>query len=201
MNKKRSVLYQNFLSGINAVLPITILVFFLGWALKFVFALIEPVIIFLEPDSSEQTLLVKVFALALVLLAVTIIGAVIRDRRYRRKFARLEARLFKILPGYTMVKETMLQILGTKRAPFSQVAVVKVFGNETRQVAFITEEHDNGTFSVFVPTGPNPTSGNIYHLSKKQVKIIDVPYDQAMKAIIACGIDSKNIFDKKSSKK
>jgi uncharacterized membrane protein len=197
MKKKHSIIYDNFLAGINAVLPITILVFFLGWALKLVFALIEPVIIFLEPNSNEQTLLVKVFALFLVMLIVTVIGAVIQDKRYRRRFARLESRLFKILPGYTMVKETMLQVLGTKRAPFSQVAIVNVFENNTRQIAFITQEHQNGSYTVFVPTGPNPTSGNIYHLDKKQVSIVDIPYEQAMKAIIACGIDSKNVFEEK----
>jgi uncharacterized membrane protein len=43
---------------------------------------------------------------------------------------------------------------------------------------------------VFVPTGPNPTSGNIYHLPGDRVRSVDVPVDQAMRAIISCGAGS-----------
>jgi len=194
--KKRSVVYNNFLAGINAVLPIIILAFFLGWALKLVFSLIQPVILFLEPDPLKQTIIVKIVALFIVSLIVIVIGAIIQNPKGRRKFARIETRIFKILPGYTMVKETLLQFLGTKRTPFSQVAIVNVFENNTRQVGFITEEHKNGSFTVFVPTGPNPTSGNIYYLKKHQVRITDVAYEQAMKTIIACGIDSGFMAEK-----
>jgi len=193
--KKRSVIYENFLAGINAILPLLILLVFISWTLKLVFSLINPVIVFLAPNEDDQTLAVKLVALFIVILFVIIIGGIIRQPKWRRKFAHLETRIFKIIPGYTMVKETLLQILGTKRAPFSQVALVNIFDNNTRQTAFVTEEHENGSYTVFVPTGPNPTSGNIFHLKQSQVKIIDVPYEQAMKTIIACGIDSGVILE------
>ncbi len=56
---------------------------------------------------------------------------------------------------------------------------------------FITDEHPDGSCSVFVPTGPNPTSGNIFHLPPSSVYRIEVPVDEAMKSIIACGAGSK----------
>lgn len=196
MKKKRSAIYENFLAGINAVLPLLILMLFLGWAVKLIFALIEPVIVFIEPNASEQTLSVKLLALLIVMVVVTMIGGFIRKPKYRRGFKRLENRIFRVLPGYTMVKETMLQILGTKRAPFSQVALVNIYGNNTRQTAFITEEHKDGSYTVFVPTGPNPTSGNIFHLKPEQVELLDVPYEIAMKTIVACGIDSSALRKK-----
>lgn len=181
-------------------MPLLILLLFLSWAFKLLFSLIQPIVVFLAPRAPDQTLSIKLLALFLVVLGVTIIGAFIKKPRWRDQFTLLENRIFKVLPGYTMVKETLLQILGTKRAPFSQVALVNVYGNQTRQTAFITEEHENGSYTVFVPTGPNPTSGNIFHLEKEQVELLDVPYETAMKTIVACGIDSGAILKKSQDK-
>ena len=63
-----------------------------------------------------------------------------------------------------MVKETVNQLFNRKSSPFSSVALIQIFQNETLVTGFVTDEHQNGTSSVFVPTGPNPTSGFIYHL-------------------------------------
>lgn len=194
MKRKRSLIYDNFLTGINAVLPLLVLLLFLSWLVKIVFSFIQPIVVFLAPQEADQTLSVKLLALFLVLLGITMIGGIIKKPRWRASFKLLENKIFKVLPGYTMVKETMLQILGTKRAPFSQVAIVNIYGNQTRQTAFITEEHQDGSYTVFVPTGPNPTSGNIFHLEAGQVELIGVPYEVAMKTIVACGIDSGAIL-------
>lgn len=194
MQKHKHIFLDYLLSGINAILPLIIFLFLLTWAFKIIFQLIEPVIIILAPRSENQTIFIKLLALVLVLMVVTIVGVFIRSREGKKRFLKLENRIFKILPGYTMIKETLLQFLGTKRIPFSTVAIVRPFNNETRQIGFITSDFSNGFYTVFVPTGPNPTSGNIYHLKKDQIEIVDVPYEQAMKTIIACGIDSDSVF-------
>ena len=36
-----------------------------------------------------------------------------------------------------------------KKTPFSQVALVQLFGNETMVSAFVTDSHADGTFTVF----------------------------------------------------
>ncbi len=195
MKKQRHILSDNLRVGINAVLPLTIFLFLFSWVFKIVFKLIEPVIIILAPRAEDQTIFIKMLALGLVLIGVTIIGGFIRTKGGHKKFIKLENRIFKILPGYTMVKETLLQFLGTKRMPFSTVAIVRPFNNETRQIGFVTNDCNNGFYTVFVPTGPNPTSGNIFYLKKDQIRIVDVPYEQAMKTIIACGIDSAPVFE------
>jgi len=197
MNKiKKHIILDDFRAGINAVLPLIIFIFLLTWVFKIIFNLIEPVIIILAPRAEDQTIFIKLLALAIVLLIIIVIGAFLRSEEGKKRFAKMENRIFKILPGYTMVKETLLQFLGTKRRPFSRVAIVRPFNNETRQIGFITDEFSDGFYTVFVPTGPNPTSGNIFYLREAQVEIVDVPYEQAMKTIIACGIDSSPIFKK-----
>jgi uncharacterized membrane protein len=60
---------------------------------------------------------------------------------------------------------------------------------------FITDEHANDFYTVFVPTGPNPTNGFIFHVKAHQITEIDVSVEEAMKAIISVGAGSKNIVE------
>ena len=99
-------------------------------------------------------------------------------------------------PGYSLVKETVFQFLGNKKSPFSSVALAQIFGNETMVSCFVTDTHEDGSRTVFVPTGPNPTSGNIYHLEAKYVHPVDVSVEDAMRSIISCGAGSSTLLKK-----
>ena len=88
-----------------------------------------------------------------------------------------------------------MQFIGKKKSPFSSVALVQVFGNETLMTAFITDTHDSGRYTVFVPTGPNPTTGFVFHLPKKSVHPIRVTVEEAFRSVIGCGAGSTNIID------
>ena len=96
-----------------------------------------------------------------------------------------------------MVKETISQLFNTnEKSPFASVALCRIFGNETMVTAFITDKHDNGSYTVFVPTGPNPTSGNIYHLKPEYVHEIEASTEETMRSIISCGAGSKALLNK-----
>jgi uncharacterized membrane protein len=74
------------------------------------------------------------------------------------------------------------------------VALVQVFGNETPMTAFITDTHDDGRVTVFIPTGPNPTSGLIFHLKKEFVHPVNVTVEETMRSVIGCGAGSTNLL-------
>ena len=97
-------------------------------------------------------------------------------------------------------KETVGQFIGNKESPFSSVALAQIFGNETLVSAFITDKHADGSYTVFVPTGPNPTSGNIFHLEAKYVYKIDVSVEDAMRSIISCGAGSAKLLEAMNKK-
>lgn len=197
--KDKYFILENLKAGINATLPIIIFIALLSWAFRIIFRLIQPFIIIIAPSPEDQTLFVKLVALLLALVVLFLIGALISSRDGRRMFNKIENRIFKILPGYTVVKETMLQFIGTKQTPFSRVAIVRTFDTATRQIAFITDENEDGTYTVFIPTGPNPTSGNIFILPPEQVEIIDANVERAMKTIITGGIGTRPVLKKKKN--
>jgi len=84
--------------------------------------------------------------------------------------------------------------MGSNKKLFKQVALVKLFGNDTMLTAFITDNHEDGSFTVFVPSGPAPTAGFIYHLKKEYVHPIDYPVEKAMKTIFSLGAGSKEMI-------
>ena len=110
---------------------------------------------------------------------------------------RAEDKYLLKVPGYKLAKETVQQFFGKNRSFFKEVVLVDIFKTGTLMTGFITEDQGD-IISVFVPTGPNPTSGNIYHLQKDQVIRTTAPVDVGMKTIISCGAGSAEVFAKQA---
>jgi len=201
MKKFKSFLATTFLGGVIVVLPVAILVAVFGWVFNFITSLIQPLTDVIVARSATREIIAVVLVILIILGVCFMIGIVVRTRFGKLIFVIIEKRLFKIIPGYSLIKETILQLLGGNKAVFSSVALAQIFGNNTLVTAFVTDEHANGNYSVFVPTGPNPTSGNIYHLEKKFVHPLDISVEDAMRSIISCGYGSKKLIEEFESKK
>jgi uncharacterized membrane protein len=59
--------------------------------------------------------------------------------------------------------------------------------------AFIIEEHDDGRFTVFVPSIPTPLAGAVYILARERVHLLDVSFTQAIRSGSRWGSGSKDL--------
>ena len=143
----------------------------------------------LLPDQYDE-LIATIIVISVILGVCFLVGLFIRTKLGQLIFNILENGVLSKAPGYKMVKETVNQFFGRKQSPFSSVALVQIFQNETKVTAFITDRHDNGIVTVFVPTGPNPTSGFIYHIPEEFVHPVNVRVEDAMRSVISCGTGS-----------
>ena len=195
MKKLKSFLKTSLLGGVVVILPVAILISVSLWIFRLVTGLIEPLTRLLIKDSQLNEYVAEIFVIILIVASCFFVGALVRTRLGDFFYRLIETRILKLAPGYSMIKETVLQIFGNREeSPFSSVALAQIFGNETTVTAFITDKHDDGSFTLFVPTGPNPTSGMIYHLQGKYVHPIDVPVQDAMRSIISCGAGSAKLM-------
>jgi uncharacterized membrane protein len=135
-----------------------------------------------------------VLVIFIIILTCFIIGLVVKTRMGKFTYRVIEKRILKIAPGYSLFKETIKQFIGQEKTPFSSVALVRVFENSTMMTGFVTDEHPDGRYTVFVPSGLNPTSGIIYHLEKENVYLVDASVEDTMRSIISCGAGSKNLI-------
>ena len=190
MNRLKEFVKSTVVGGLLVILPLAISFFTLTWVFGLVQEAISPLKTIVMQKSPLQGVVADILAVALLIVVCFSVGVLVRTRLGKWLYSVLESNVFLKVPGYSLIKETVYQFLGKKKSPFSSVALVQIFDNETLLSAFITDEHADGTCTVFVPTGPNPTSGNIYHLPKDRVHPVDVSIEDAMRSIISCGAGS-----------
>jgi uncharacterized membrane protein len=194
MQSAKSFIKTTLLGGIVVILPITIIVAVFNWLYGKITTLIQPLTDMLVARVSLRETIADLLVIATILLVCFVVGLIVKTQVGRYIHEKLETRVLTVAPGYNLVRETVAQFLGRRKSPFSSVAVVNLFGSKTMATAFVTDEHSDGSFTVFVPTGPNPTSGQIYHLQAEHVHQLDLPVDDTMRSIISCGAGSGNLI-------
>ena len=78
--------------------------------------------------------------------------------------------------------------------PFKQVVLVDPFDSGVLMTGFVAEEIENGLFTVFVPTAPNPTNGNVYHVPASRLKFLDIKAEKAISTVVGMGTGSSCLF-------
>ena len=184
---------KNFLSGLMVLLPLALLVAAFNWLFKFTTNLIQPLTDLVVRDNNLPEIVGDVIVVLLILTLCLAIGKLVTTRFGKWVHRHFDHYLQRMAPGYRLIKEVVEQFFGdASKSPFAngEVAKARIFGmgSESEVTAIVTSKHPNGDFTVFVPTGPNPTSGNMYHLKPEQVTLQpQAKVEDMMRTIIACG--------------
>ncbi|KUG26789.1 transporter [hydrocarbon metagenome] len=188
----RTTLFGGFL----IVLPIVILLMVLNWMFDAMTGYIRPITNLLIETTRTNEFVASFFAFVLIILIFFLVGLLVKTEMGKLSFELFEKKFLSKIFGYRIIKETVLQIFGEEKNLFKAVALVKLFGNETLMTAFVTDEHPDGSYTVFIPSGPAPTAGFVYHVKREQITIVDIPVDQALRTILSLGGGSKKIMEK-----
>jgi uncharacterized membrane protein len=196
VKRARRFFKTTILGGVVVILPVVLTILFLKWLFNFVIGFIRPFTALIVEGYRVQQLMAYLLVITIILLLCFTLGLLVKTRLGNYIYGLVERRILRIAPGYSLFRETIKQFLGQSKRPFSRVALVQIFENSALATAFITDEHENGRYTVFVPSGLNPTSGMIYHLKAQYVHIIDVSVEETMRSIIGCGAGSKQLLEK-----
>lgn len=198
LKRTKNFFKTTLLGGAIVIMPTIILIFAFKWLFGMVGNGIKPLTDLVIntitlPDRYEKYI-APAIVISVIITGCFLLGLIVRTRIGQWFYNGLESSVLSKAPGYKMVKETVNQFLGKKKSPFSSVALVQVYENDTMITAFITDHHDNGTVTVFAPTGPNPTSGFIYHVKEEFVHPVDISVEDAMRSVISCGAGSEQLI-------
>jgi uncharacterized membrane protein len=195
MKRLNHFVRTTLLGGAVVVLPVTIFILLAKLIFDTIRALIEPISSILPFRSISSDILLDLIALGLIIAFFFIMGLFVQTRLGQGLISLIESELLHRLPFYGAIKETVLQFTGAKRMPFSQVAVVRPYGPEgTKMFGFVADEHQNGIYTIFVPTAPNPTNGFIFYVEAKDVELVDVKPEDAIRMIIGIGTGASKLF-------
>jgi uncharacterized membrane protein len=185
----------SLLGGTVIILPVAILAFVFKWIFNFITNLIQPLTNLVLTRTQLPEITADILVIIIIILACFAIGVLVKTKLGEFIFHTIDHRILKIAPGYSIIKETVVQLLGQKESPFSKVALAQIFQNDTLVSCFITDRHKDGSYTLFVPTGPNPTSGMMYHVKGEYVHPVNVPVEEAMRSIISCGAGSQKLIN------
>ena len=194
MVRLRTFMLTTTIGGIVVILPTILFLIIFRWLFQWMTGLIQPLTNMLITQSHLHEIIADIVIICIILSACFIVGLVVRTKVGCFLRDGLEKHILSIAPGYRIIKETVMQLLGQKKSPFSSVALVKIYNNDALMTAFITDEHVNGWKTVFIPTGPNPTTGYIYHLPLERVFPINIKPEIALRSVIACGAGSQALL-------
>ncbi len=193
IKKPRNLLQTALIGGFGAVLPSVMLVILFQWIIRLIEKYLKPFVDLFQVDSRLWNIVIYIFGVFTILLLFFFIGLFIKTRLGNMLRNYLEKVFLLKLPGYKTLKDVVMQFLDSRNSFFREVVLVDVFGNGTLMTGFITDTHGEYV-TVFIPTGPNPTSGNIVHVHKSKITPSNVPVETAVKSIISCGAGSTDVF-------
>jgi uncharacterized membrane protein len=200
MSRLKNFIKTSLLGGVSVILPAALSLFIFKWLINIITDFIQPLTNLIVFKSHLQEFIATAVVIFIILTVCFVVGVIVRTRGGKFIQEGLENRILKIAPGYSIIKETVMQFVGRKKATFSSVALVQPYENDTLMTGFVTDKHADGLYSVFVPTGPNPTTGYIFHLKRQYVHPVDVSIEEAIKIVISCGVGSGKLFKAFSEK-
>jgi len=192
MRRVLKFLQRHFLTGLLAISPLV----FTSWVLWRFYGLISATMrpwLVKVPALSEAYpgFFLTLIGTGVLVLLVTLVGLFTRNL-IGMAFFRVLERFFKRIPVVKSVFSAVQQIaavfLQEQRSAFQQVVVLAYPRQGIYSLGFVT--HDSGTtdlVAVFLPTAPNPTSGYMLMVPRREVRAVDIPVEEAIKLIVSGG--------------
>ena len=192
-----------FLTGIIVTAPIAITFAVAMWVINWIDSKVVPLI----PSSyNPQEILqqhtgfhIPGIGLLVVFIGLTLIGflaAGLLGRFVARVGENLLNRMPIIRSVYGALKQIFETVLRSSSRSFREVALIEYPRRGIWAIGFITtkttgevrSEIKEEVVNVFLPTTPNPTSGFLLFVPRKDLIILDMGVEEAIKMIVSAGI-------------
>lgn len=195
-----------FLAGILVTAPIGITVYLTWIFLQFINNRVTALIPwqynpfnYLPLSVPGVQLIQSVVSLIIVITAFILIGWFARNVLGRMIY-RIAEYVMHQMPVinkiYNAIKQIMETIMASQSQAFREVVVLEYPRKGVWSLGFVTGRSEGEvqrttaqeTMSVFVPTTPNPTSGYLLFVPKKELFFLDMTVEEAAKLIVSAGI-------------
>jgi len=189
----------NFLTGLVVIAPIVVTVYLTWWVVTFVDSQIVPLVPAIYNPATYIETDIPGFGLVVFLLFTTFVGYFAR-KVVGKQLIQLGETMVNRLPLVRSIYNAMKQIAETvltqSKSSFSKACLIEYPRRDLWAIAFVSTDTrgeipkraGQEMMSVFLPTTPNPTSGFLLFVPKKDVVILDMTVEEAAKLIISAGL-------------
>ena len=188
-----------FLAGVLVTAPIS-LTFYLAWLfIDFVDGKVTPLIPVQYHPETYLPFGMPGLGLFIVVVVLTLIGALTAGflgRIFLRTSERVLARMPVIRTVYGAFKQILETVLAQQSQAFREAVLVEYPRRGIWAIAFITGRTEGEVqniieeevTNIFLPTTPNPTSGFLLFVPRKELVPLSMSVEEAIKMVISGGI-------------
>lgn len=150
-------------------------------------AVFEPVAKHLPFDSTGIKLAVFAASLLLLLLVCYFTGLFVRTAFGARLKRWLERRWLDRIPGYRIIRRIINRYLGDESETAFRPVLVDLYGAGTLMVGFLVEDLGHGRASVFLPSVPAVTLGQLQIVPASRITALDAPLPAVAESLAMYG--------------
>lgn len=193
MKASKSNFKINLIYGLLTVVPIAGVVLLLVKMVE----LLELVGKQLGLESNLGTGAVVLLAMIFLLAVVYLFGALVRTRIGSWTHEKLEQKVLQQIPGYNIVSSVLKGFVETNDNYLP--VMIRLYDSDTAVLGFAMEKNDNGTITVFVPSTPVLTMGNVYIVAPERVTPLEASHIDMVSSITDWGVGSNKVVGNKKS--
>ncbi|MBL8661070.1 MAG: DUF502 domain-containing protein [Rhodospirillales bacterium] len=187
------------LAGIVITAPISI-TFYLAWLfVSFVDSKVTPLIPAAYNPTTYLPFGLPGLGLVIVIVVLTLIGAMSAGffgRMLMRFYERLLSRMPVLRSVYSASKQIIETVVAHQSTAFREAVLVEYPRRGIWCIGFLTgvtrgevqKLTDEEVLNVFLPTTPNPTSGFLLFVPRRDLVVLDMTIEEALKMVISGGI-------------
>ncbi|MFO7891399.1 MAG: DUF502 domain-containing protein [bacterium] len=192
---------KTFFAGILILAPITISIYILYFLFNFLDGILkETVLNILIKRFGEGSIITAIPGLGILfLLALIFITGTIARNYIGRKILSVGDYIVTHIPIlnriYIAIQEISEAVFSEKRELFKKAVLIEYPRKGCFSIAFFTQDTkgkiqeniSEDVVSVIIPTTPNPTSGYLLFVPKKDVQELNMSVEEALKLVISGG--------------
>lgn len=193
-----------FLTGVLVSAPLAITFGLAWWFIEFVDSKVIPLIpAHYNPENylpvGYEDYGIPGLGLLVVLVFITIVGWFTTNfagRALIKLYERILGRIPAVRSIYSAVKQILETVLANQSNAFRQAVLLEYPRRGMWAIGFITGETkgevqhltEDTVINIFLPTTPNPTSGFLLFVPRRDIVILDMTVEEAIKMVMSGGI-------------
>ena len=193
-----------FLTGLIICAPVGITAYLVWSLIGWIDSWIIPYIPTVYNPDTYLPFSIPGFGLIIAIFVITTVGFLTANYIGRTIWSYGEVLLDRmplVRNLYSGLKQIFQTVLSDKSSSFQEVAIIEYPRKGLWAIVFIAtdtlgevdrrlKDIKQTTVSVFLPTTPNPTSGFLLFVPKKDITILDMTVEDAAKLVISAGLVS-----------
>lgn len=212
-----------FYAGLFSLLPLVLTAYIFNWIMglvlivlndSFVTIIIKNIILNLVGEEDYIfyfQILTYVLSLITMIIFICIVGFTLK-LVFFAKIAKKAKQFLSKIPFINQIYSTISQIIdilkSDRSTSYQKVVAVEYPRRGIYSIGFLTADKNETLekatgvekmYNIFIPTSPNPTSGMFIIVNAKDVHILDIKIDDAVKLIISGGVITPEKYEVKDN--